>query len=188
MARRSTNVNALAAFHNFVAKGDIEKVKDFVQGKDRKPGHVRIAVDMQDEDGLAAVHWAAMRGHKNVLRYLLEGGPEGNRADPTVQDKDGWSALTWAIFMVEQEPKMHGKEHASKKQLLEVINYLCQQAAVQEYIERSDRLLNKTAGEMADEISQQSDEAITAALKGRWDANKQYGAAKLQKMLADTDD
>eukprot|EP00960_Hanusia_phi_P021472 634545-Hanusia_phi.AAC.2 len=48
-ARRSANANALAAFHHSVAKGDIEKVKDFVQGKDRKPGHVRIAVDTQDE-------------------------------------------------------------------------------------------------------------------------------------------
>eukprot|EP00960_Hanusia_phi_P021471 634545-Hanusia_phi.AAC.1 len=74
---------------------------------------------------------------------------------------------------------MHDKEHGSKKQLLEVINYLCQQPSVQEYIERSDRLLNKTAGEMAEEISQQTDEAITAALKGRWEANKQYGAAKV---------
>lgn len=122
---------------------------------------------------MLCAHDGTVPNHSRFPYLQLEGGPEGNRADPTVQDKDGWSALTWAIFMVEQgdlhavdpampqtpvEPKMHGKEHASKKQLLEVINYLCQQAAVQEYIERSDRLLNKTAGEMADEISQQSDE------------------------------
>ena len=32
------------------------------QGGERKPGHQRIPVNSQDEDGLAAVHWAAMRG------------------------------------------------------------------------------------------------------------------------------
>ena len=34
----------------------------FAQGGERKPGHQRIPVNSQDEDGLAAVHWAAMRG------------------------------------------------------------------------------------------------------------------------------
>jgi hypothetical protein len=89
------------------------------QGGERKPGHPRVPVNSQDEDGLAAVHWAAMRGgqprntetplrfafspvaahkrahasvwagHKNVLKYLIETAPESNRADATVVDKHG---------------------------------------------------------------------------------------------------
>ena len=34
----------------------------FAQGGERKPGHIRIPVNSQDEEGLAAIHWAAMRG------------------------------------------------------------------------------------------------------------------------------
>jgi len=36
----------------------------------------------------------------------------------------GWSAVMWAVFMVEQEHKMVGAEHAKRKQLCDVINYL----------------------------------------------------------------
>ncbi len=28
-------------------------------------------------------------GHKNVLKYLIEGAPESNRADATIVDKHG---------------------------------------------------------------------------------------------------
>lgn len=57
------------------------------------------------QDGLAAVHWAAIKGHKEVLKFLIEGAPENNRADPLVVDKDNWSALMWAIFMAESAGK-----------------------------------------------------------------------------------
>ena len=36
------------------------------------------------QDGLSAVHWAAIKGHKDILRYLIEEAPENNRADPTI--------------------------------------------------------------------------------------------------------
>lgn len=57
------------------------------------------------QDGLAAIHWAAIKGHKEVLKFLIEGAPENNRADPTIVDKDNWSPLMWAIFMAENAGK-----------------------------------------------------------------------------------
>jgi len=83
-SKKEASANALAAFHHVVAKGQIERVKDFVvvrtptfslharlplprrngaqQGAERRPEQQRVPVNSQDNDGLAAVHWAAMRG------------------------------------------------------------------------------------------------------------------------------
>mmetsp|Transcript_59146 Transcript_59146/g.86756 ORF Transcript_59146/g.86756 Transcript_59146/m.86756 type:complete len:186 (-) Transcript_59146:51-608(-) len=171
--------NAVAAFHHVVAKGDLEKVKDFALGGERKPGHIRIPVNSQDEEGLAAIHWAAMRGHKNVLKYLIETAPENNRADPTVLDKHGWSAVMWAVFMVEQEHKMVGAEHAKRKQLCDVINYLVLTVqGAQDLVGKGDRLLHKSAFELATDAAVASDEGVVAAVKGSWESNKTYGLHK----------
>ena len=72
---------------------------------------------------MRVLRWA---GHKNVLKYLIEGAPENSRADATIVDKHGWSAVMWAVFMVEQENKMVGGEHGKRKQLCDVIQYLLQ--------------------------------------------------------------
>ena len=57
------------------------------------------------QDGFTAVHWAAIKGRLEVLKYLVELAPENNRADPTIPDRDGWTALTWAVFSAESAGK-----------------------------------------------------------------------------------
>ena len=52
------------------------------------------------QDGFTAVHWAAIKGKVEILKFVVEGAPETNRGDPAVADHDGWTALHWAIEMV----------------------------------------------------------------------------------------
>ena len=177
--RKAETTNAVAAFHHAVAKGDIEKVKSFVLGTGTKSGPQRVNVNSQDEDGMAAVHWAAMRGHKNVLKFLVETAPENNRADVTLVDNHGWSAVTWAIFMIEQESKMVGTEHPKRRQLCDVINYLVQSVqGVKALLEKGDRLLHKSAQELAKDAADATDEAVLAAIQGTWEASKTYGLVR----------
>jgi ankyrin repeat protein len=74
------------------------------------------------QDGLAAVHWAAIKGHKEVLKFLIEGAPENNRADPLIVDKDNWSALMWAIFMAESAGKGDNLAYARSRPHLNAIH------------------------------------------------------------------
>jgi ankyrin repeat protein len=67
---------------------------------------------ISDQDGFAAVHWAAIKGRLEILRYLVAEAPENNRADPTMADRDGWTALTWAIFSAESAGKGAILSHA----------------------------------------------------------------------------
>ena len=47
---QAAGVNALAAFHHAVSKGDLPKGKAFVEGTEGlKPSNRRIAVNTQDE-------------------------------------------------------------------------------------------------------------------------------------------
>eukprot|EP00802_Teleaulax_amphioxeia_P023514 Tamp_24103.p1 GENE.Tamp_24103~~Tamp_24103.p1 ORF type:complete len:185 (-),score=42.54 Tamp_24103:251-805(-) len=177
-SKKEANANALAAFHHVVAKGQIERVKDFVLGGERNPLIQRVDVKSQDNDGLAAVHWAAMRGHKKVLQYLIEGAPEGNRADPAVVDKHGWSAAMWAVFMVEQEQQMVGSDHGKRKELCDVINYLAKLPAAPELLKKPDKLLHKDAVQLAQDAALASDEGVLASVKGEWDSNKTYAVKK----------
>ncbi|KAJ1480805.1 hypothetical protein T484DRAFT_1809452 [Baffinella frigidus] len=176
--------HALAAFHHAVAVGDLESVKNFTQGAERKPGHLRIAVNTQDEDGLAAIHWAAMKGHKDVIKYLVEAAPENNRADPCLADKDSWTPLLWAIFMAEQVVK----EGAKRKAQNDVINYLMSNPAVVEMVKKPDRLLHKTPEDWAREVAVMSDEGIMKAMACKWEANRQYGPVKTAGHAEDQDD
>jgi len=79
------------------------------------------AVPRNVQDGLAAVHWAAIKGHKEVLKFLIEGAPENNRADPLIVDKDNWSALMWAIFMAESAGKGDNLSYAHPRLHLNAI-------------------------------------------------------------------
>lgn len=59
----------------------------------------------------------------------------------------GWSAVMWAVFMVEQEHKMVGAEHAKRKQLCDVINYLVltvQGAQVTTFVKRDVYIRQQT--------------------------------------------
>lgn len=103
--------------------------------------------------------------------------------------------------MVEQESKMTG-EHAKRKQLCDVINYLIQtvpgsqvtymrlivffealswaftsatDSCQQELASNRDRLLYKSAVELANDAAIGTDEGVLAAIKGTWEPNKTYG-------------
>jgi len=57
--------------------GDAERVKELLK-KGADP-------NTQDEAGNTPLHWAAYKGHFDIVRLLLEHG-----ADPNIQNKDGW--------------------------------------------------------------------------------------------------
>ena len=45
-------------------------------------------LDMQNFDGLTALHYAAFRGNLDIIKYLTERG-----ANPLIKDKDGQSVI-----------------------------------------------------------------------------------------------
>ncbi|KAL1915360.1 uncharacterized protein VTP21DRAFT_6818 [Calcarisporiella thermophila] len=51
-----------------------------------------VNINLCDEDGNTALHYAACFGHANVVRVLLDAGADCNK-----QDIFGWTALMWAI-------------------------------------------------------------------------------------------
>ena len=51
-----------------------------------------VHIDGRDSQGRTALHLAAMRGHTDVARLLLERG-----ADAECVDNDGWTPLRWAV-------------------------------------------------------------------------------------------
>jgi ankyrin repeat protein len=65
---------------------DIGEVRDLL--------NQRTDVDAADSDQWTALHWAAAKGHTEIVSLLLEKG-----ANVNVQDKDGWTpifgAATW---------------------------------------------------------------------------------------------
>jgi hypothetical protein len=104
----------------------------------------------------------------------VESAPENNRADPCLADKDSWTPLLWAIFMAEQ----YTKEGSKKKAQNDVINYLMGNPAVATSQRKADRLLHKSPEDWAKEVALASDEGILAAMRGKWEANKQYGPVR----------
>ncbi len=59
-------------------------------------GATRSAIqdDLDSDDGFAAVHLAAIRGHASVLKRLI-----GLRADVDVPSRDGDTPLMWAAHL-----------------------------------------------------------------------------------------
>ncbi len=51
-----------------------------------------VNINGRDNLGRTALHLAAMRGHTEVARLLLERGAEAECAD-----NDGWTPLRWAV-------------------------------------------------------------------------------------------
>lgn len=69
-----------------VAKnGDFRAVKDILEKDSSK-------LDAKDEDGYTALHWACMRAHWDIAKYLIENG-----ADLNVVGGDGGTQINWAV-------------------------------------------------------------------------------------------
>jgi hypothetical protein len=110
--------------HLAAEEGDLERVKDFVEGRDN---FRRFAVNCRDDEGNNALHYAVQSGHAHVVRYLLAQGIHVNvpglhgrppltvaaalgnvgiaeqllRASAAVDEldvADGWTALQHASF------------------------------------------------------------------------------------------
>ena len=74
---------------------------------------------------------------------------------------------------------MAGTEHPKRRQLCDVINYLVQSVqGVKELLEKGDRLLHKSAQELAKDAADATDEAVLAAIQGTWEASKTYGLVR----------
>jgi hypothetical protein len=71
--------------HLAAEEGDLERVKDHVEGRDN---FRRYAVNCRDEEGNTALHYAAAAGHAYVVRYLL-----AQRAAPDVAGLHGRTPL-----------------------------------------------------------------------------------------------
>ena len=63
--------------HLAVEEGDLERVKDHVEGRD---SFRRYAVNCRDEEGNNALHYAVSAGHAHIVRYLLTQGIDANVA------------------------------------------------------------------------------------------------------------
>jgi hypothetical protein len=63
--------------HLAAEEGDLERVKDYVEGRD---SFRRFAVNCRDEEGSNALHYAVQAGHAHVVRYLLAQRIDANAA------------------------------------------------------------------------------------------------------------
>lgn len=65
--------------------GDSQTVKKILENDPAK-------LDAKDEDGYTALHWACMRAHWDIAKYLIEKG-----ADLNVVGGDGGTQINWAV-------------------------------------------------------------------------------------------
>jgi len=65
--------------------GDFQAVKNILK-------HDPSKLDAKNEDGYTALHWACMRAHWDVVKYLIEKG-----ADLNVVGGDGGTQINWAV-------------------------------------------------------------------------------------------
>ncbi len=65
--------------------GDFQNVKDLL-------GNDPSKIDAKDEEGYTALHWACMRAHWDIAKYLIEKG-----ADLNVVGGDGGTQINWAV-------------------------------------------------------------------------------------------
>lgn len=66
---------------DWVKENNIEKVKNLQRGEMME----------KDENGMTLLHWAADRGHQEIVKYLLE-----QKLDVNAQDSEGQTALHFA--------------------------------------------------------------------------------------------
>jgi hypothetical protein len=65
--------------------GDFQAIKNILVSDPSK-------LDAKDEDGYTALHWACMRAHWDIAKYLIEKG-----ADLNVVGGDGGTQINWAV-------------------------------------------------------------------------------------------
>jgi hypothetical protein len=65
--------------------GDLQAVKNILENDPTK-------LDAKDEDGYTALHWACMRAHWDITKYLIEKG-----ADLNVIGGDSGTQINWAV-------------------------------------------------------------------------------------------
>mmetsp|Transcript_68049 Transcript_68049/g.181845 ORF Transcript_68049/g.181845 Transcript_68049/m.181845 type:complete len:196 (+) Transcript_68049:2-589(+) len=167
---------ALGRFHFLVSEGDLSRVQEFITGKSSKTGapHPSVSCNAQDQDGFSAVHWAAIKGQLEIMKYLLEGAPEISRGNPSLPDNNGWTPIMWAIHVVETS----GKDYGKRRKACEVINYLVTFPAVKSHMRVPDKLLLRNPQELALEAARQTDQGILAAMKNQFDGHKFYAPLK----------
>jgi len=76
-----TDESIVAAAKN----GDLKTVKTILEKNPSK-------IDVKNKNGYTALHWACMRAHWNVVKYLVEKG-----ADLNVVGGDGGTQINWAV-------------------------------------------------------------------------------------------
>lgn len=113
-------------------------------------------VDQKDKSGRTSLHWAAIAGHANVVKYLLDGG-----CDILAQTSNKMSAL-------------HGACEAGKVDVVrELLAHVSSDEAKKTELCNLKNQDDKTAFEVAVAGKQQ---AVCQALKDGGDANAASGA------------
>jgi len=79
----------LQTLHDWVTEGDVEKIAAMLEAAD---------VNARDEEGCTALHFAADRGHADVVALLV-----GHGAEIDAQDVDGATALHYASLCENEE-------------------------------------------------------------------------------------
>ena len=72
--------------HEAAARGDAFAVKTMLSAD-------ASAVNLKNATGETPLHWACIRGHRDVVRVLIEAG-----ADVNVKTSEGWTPLHWAAL------------------------------------------------------------------------------------------
>lgn len=79
-----------------VKDGNIDEILAFISSTmsiEQRDKPKNLAINEYDGDGLGAIHWAADRGHANILEILLKNGANVNLID----NDSGQTALHYAI-------------------------------------------------------------------------------------------
>lgn len=77
------------SLHTAAGEGDLQEVKRLLASGE--PVNVQITGRWQTYEGQTALMWAAMHGHAEVARFLLDSG-----ADPSIRDANGQNAMYYA--------------------------------------------------------------------------------------------
>ncbi len=82
-------VSQVPSLHAAAGDGDLQEVQRLLGAGE--PVNVQITGRWQTYEGQTALMWAAMHGHADVARLLLDSG-----ADPSIRDANGQTAMYYA--------------------------------------------------------------------------------------------
>ena len=82
-------MNELENLVEAIQQGDVERVRAIVDIN-------KVVVDQQDDTGATALHYATMKGDKDIVSVLLEHGADINNRD----GQHGATPAGWALSLI----------------------------------------------------------------------------------------